>query len=70
MRGPLVFALLIFGIIGGFIGGLAAQGVVHAARLLLDLGAEIQATLLGAVIVALAAAGLWGVTRLGSSFRL
>ncbi len=67
---PAMFALLIFGIIGGFIGGLAAQGVVHAARLLLDLGAEIQATLLGAVIVALAAAGLWGVTRLGSSFRL
>jgi len=56
--------------ITGFMAGLAAQGVVLAARILLGLGDALQAAFLAVFVVGLTAAGLWAVSRLGASFHL
>ncbi len=56
--------------IGGFLGGLAAQEVVVAGRILLGLAAVAQAAVLGLFLIGLMAFGLWTVTRLGTAFRL
>jgi len=56
--------------LGGILGGLAAEGVVLAARAIGVFAAEAQATLLLGFLLALAALGLWTVTRLAAAFRL
>src|SRR2546426_424404 len=56
--------------LGGILGGLAAQGVVLAARAIGVLAEAAQATVLVGFLVAFAAFGLWTVTRLAATFRL
>ncbi|MCI4371310.1 MAG: hypothetical protein L3J78_01530 [Thermoplasmata archaeon] len=72
---PSAFSFAALGIfflvsVGGFLGGAAAQGVVLAARVVGGLGSGAQAAVLGAFLLALAAFGLWSVTRLAAGFRM
>ncbi len=56
--------------LGGILGGLAAQGVVLAARAIGVFAEAAQATVLLGFLLAFAAFGLWTVTRLAATFRL
>ena len=56
--------------LGGILGGLAAEGVLIAARTIGVIATEAQATILAGFLLALAAVGLWTVTRLAAAFRL
>ncbi len=72
---PSAFSFAVLGIfflvsLGGFLGGLAAQAVVLAARTVGGFATEAQATVLLGFLLGLTAVGLWGVTRLAASFRL
>jgi len=67
---PAMLVLLLLVIVGGFMGGFAAQGLVLAGRLALALGEVAQVFLLVGFLVTLAALGLWTVSRLAASFRL
>lgn len=67
---PAMLALLFLVVLGGFLGGFAAQGVLVAARLLLGLEAAAQAVLLAAFVLGLVSAGTWVLDRLAPSFRL
>ena len=55
---------------GGFVLGLLGQGIVTLGRVAFALGEALQAVVLVAYVVALAAAGLWIVGRLAASFQL
>lgn len=65
-------ALAIFFLVslGGFFGGLAAQGVVILADIVLGLAEVLQASLLAGFVVGLTVLGMVSVTRLAGSFRL
>ena len=72
---PSAFSFAALGIfflvsLGGFLGGLGAQAVVIAARVLGGLAAGAQAVVLLGFVIGLAAVGLRAVTRLAASFRL
>jgi hypothetical protein len=72
---PSAFSFAVLGIfflvsLGGFLGGLAAQGVVVGARSVGVFAAGAQATILLGFLLGLMAFGLWVVTRLAASFRL
>src|SRR5207245_2261553 len=72
---PSAFSFAVLGIfflvsLGGFMGGLAAQAAVVAARSFGVFAAEAQATVLVGFLLALTSFGLWIVTRLAASFRL
>src|SRR5438309_3121309 len=72
---PSAFSFAALGIsfrvsLGGFLGGLASQPVVVAARVLGGLAAGAQAVVLLGFVRGLAALGLRAVTRLAASFRL
>jgi len=72
---PSAFSFAVLGIffvvsLGGFMGGLAAQAAVVAARSVGVFAAEAQATVLVGFLLALTSFGLWIVTRLAASFRL
>ena len=72
---PSAFSLAALGIffvvsIGGFLGGLAAQGVVLLADVILGLADLVQASVLAAFLLVLTALGLYSVTRLAPAFRL
>jgi len=72
---PSAFSFAALGIfflvsLGGFLGGLAAQAVVVAARVLGGFAAGAQAVVLLGFVIGLAALGLRAVTRLAASFRL
>ena len=56
--------------LGGILGGLAAEGVLLAARAIGVLAAQAQATILLGFLLAFSALGLWTVTRLAATFRL
>ena len=56
--------------LGGILGGLAAEGVVLAARGIGVFAAEAQATILLGFLLVFAALALWTVTRLAAAFRL
>src|SRR2546428_798303 len=56
--------------LGGILGGLAAEGVLLAARAIGVMAVEAQATILFGFLLTLAALGLWTVTRLAAAFRL
>jgi hypothetical protein len=72
---PAAFSFAALGIffvvsLGGFIGGIAAQAVVVAARVVGGFPVAAQASVLLAFVLSLTAFGLWAVTRLAASFRL
>src|SRR5205823_14820966 len=72
---PSAFSFAALGIfflvsVGGFLGGLAAQAVVVAARVLGGFAAGAQAIVLLGFVIGLATLGLRAVTRLAASFRL
>src|SRR5256886_16084251 len=72
---PSAFSFAVLGIfflvsLGGFMGGLATQAAVVAARSFGVFAAEAQATVLVGFLLALTSFGLWIVTRLAASFRL
>lgn len=72
---PSAFSFAALGIfflvsLGGFLGGLTAQGIVTATRVLLGFAAVAQVAVLGGFVVALTAFGLWAVSRLAIAFRL
>jgi len=72
---PSAFSFAVLGIffvvsLGGFMGGLAAQAAVVAARSVGAFAVEAQATVLVGFLLALTSFGLWIVTRLAASFRL
>src|SRR3989475_7771981 len=72
---PSAFSFAVLGIfflvsLGGFMGGLAAQAAVVAARSFGVFAAEAQTTVLVGFLLALTSFGLWIVTRLAASFRL
>jgi len=72
---PSAFSFAALGIfflvsLGGFLGGLAAQAVVVAARVVGGFAAGAQAVVLLGFVIGLAALGLRAVTRLAASFRL
>ncbi len=72
---PSAFSFAALGIffvvsIGGFLGGLAAQGVVLLADVILGLADLVQASVLAAFLLVLTALGLYSVTRLAPAFRL
>jgi len=56
--------------LGGILGGLAAEGVLLAARAIGVIAVPAEATILFGFLLALAALGLWTVTRLAAAFRL
>jgi len=56
--------------LGGILGGLAAEGVLLAARAIGVIAVAAEATILFGFLLALAALGLWTVTRLAAAFRL
>ena len=72
---PSAFSFAALGIfflvsLGGFLGGLSAQGIVIATRALLGFAEVAQVVVLGGFVVGLAAIGLWTVSRLAVAFRL
>lgn len=67
---PAIFGILIVVAVVGFLGGFAAQAAVLVAALLLGLGEVLQAAVLVAVALTIAALGVWTVGRLATSFRL
>lgn len=72
---PSAFSFAALGIffvvsVGGFVGGLAAQGIVFAARAVGGFAMAAQATVLVGFVLILTAIGLWAVTRLAAAFHL
>ena len=72
---PSAFSFAALGIffvvsIGGLFGGLAAQGVVRLADVVLGFADLVQASVLAAFLLVLTALGLYSVTRLAPAFRL
>jgi hypothetical protein len=72
---PSAFSFAALGIfflvsVGGFLGGLAAQTIVFAIRVVGTFAFVAQAAALLAFLLGLTAFGLWAVTRLAAAFRL
>ncbi len=67
---PAIFGILILVVLGGLLGGLAAQGLLVAGESLGRFGGILQGALLLGYVAGLSAFGLWSVTRLAAGFRL
>ncbi len=65
-----MLAILASAVVAGYLGGFAASAVLVAVQLLLGIGAAVQLVILVAYCGALAAFGLWWVSRLAAGFRL
>ncbi len=72
---PAAFSLSMLGVLflavlGGYLGGYAAQAILLAGQAVLGLGAAAEAVVLAMYCAAIAAVGLWSVSRLAVGFRL
>jgi len=65
-----MLAILASAVIAGYFGGFVASGILSAVELALGLGPIVQVLVLAAYCAALAAFGLWWVSRLAAGFRL
>jgi len=65
-----MLAILVAAVAAGYAGGFAANAILVAVHLALGLSAVLQAAILAAYCAALAAFGLWWVSRLAAGFRL
>jgi hypothetical protein len=65
-----MFLILVLVVVAGYLAGFGALGVLLAAELGLGLGVIVQAILLVAYCLGLAAFGLWFIGRLAPGFRL
>lgn len=67
---PSVFGILIVVSMAGFLGGIAAQGLVLLVPVVAVLGEVLRASILLTYVTILAAVALWLVARLSKAFRL
>jgi hypothetical protein len=65
-----MLAILAGAVLAGYMGGILAQGILLIAETALGLGAIAEALVLLVYCAALAAFGLWWVSRLAAGFRL